>query len=492
MAIADDIVAQFRTTALARVEAIEQAWSSVLASLAEDASLTIQREIHTLKGESRMVGFTDVNMVCHKLEDLVDVARARGYAVDDDFDLAVTMALRFMAMLIRKRVGADLSGIDLPGFVRHIDNVLKRHEHTGRGRPGSVPPLLRPSLSTRMTTLLRTQLGPAAVDAFIEYAVAHGPRRDRLRSSWHLLRDMIGIQRAVVSAAQLGKYKPSVLSLAKDLGKDIEIVFEIATSEVTTEVLAAIDVAALHLVRNAADHGIEQPDVRAAAGKRATGTIVLRGGPRDGDFVLEVEDDGSGIDYERVHARAIELGLVPEGAALDPERLVDVMCHPGFSTRTEANEISGRGVGLDAVRGSAVDLGGSLTAQTTRGVGTTWTMKVPVPTLAVRNTAIRAPGLRFPIVLDPVWQPLSGHPKLPIIVDVAAALGLAPSNSISTSIWWFTNGELEVGLQCGGRPAPVDARRLITTPATSVAEVATVDSVEGLLLRPERIPGVAR
>src|SRR5262249_12983045 len=168
----------------------------------------------------------------HKLEDLVDVARARGYAVDDDFDLAVTMALRFMAMLIRKRIGSDLSGIDLPGFVRHIDSVLKRHDHhPGRARPGSVPPALRPSIGNRMTTQLRTQLGTAATDAFIEYAVAAGPRRDRLRTSWHLLRDLIGIQRAILSSQQLAKYKPSVIALAKDLGKDIDVVFEMGTAE---------------------------------------------------------------------------------------------------------------------------------------------------------------------------------------------------------------------------------------------------------------------
>jgi two-component system chemotaxis sensor kinase CheA len=490
MAISEELIAQFRATAMTRIETIEASWMRVLSVLAEDASLVIQREIHTLKGESRIVGFTDVNMVCHKLEDLVDVARARGYAVDDDFDLAVTMALRFMAMLIHKRIGSDLSGIDLPGFVRHIDGVLDRHEHTGRSRSGSMPPLLSRSVSTRMTSHLRTQLGPAAVDAFVEFAVAQGARRDRLRASWHLLRDLIGIQRAIVSAAQLGKYKPSAISLAKDLGKEIDVVFEIATAEVTTEVLAAIDVAALHLVRNAADHGIEPPAARIAKHKRGTGTIRLRGISRDGEYVLEVEDDGDGIDFERVRARAIELGLVPAGAIVDEARLVEVMCHPGFSTRSEANEISGRGVGLDAVRASAVDLGGSLTARTERGKGTTWSVAIPVPTLAVHNLAIRAPGLRFPIILDPSWRLLDSHPKMPIVVDLAAALGLAPSNSISTTFSFFTNGELEIGMACGNRPGHVDARRLITTPSTSIAEVATVDSIEGLLLRPDRIPGV--
>ncbi len=491
MSLPEEIIAQFRTTALARLDQVEAGWAQVLTSLSEESSRAIQREIHTLKGESRMVGYTDVNMVCHKLEDLVDVARGRGYAVDDDFDQAVNMALRFIAMLIRKRAPSDLRGIDLPGFVRHIDSILKRHEPKGRSRTGSVPPQLRAGLSTRMSSTLREQLGPAAVDAFIEYAVAQGPRRDRLRRSWHLLRDLIGIQRAIISNEQLARYAPSTTALAQELGKQVEVTFDLVSAEVTTEVLAAIDVAALHLVRNAVDHGIEAPAARVAAGKPAAGKVHLRSSVRDRVLELVVEDDGAGIDFERVRARAIDLGLVADGAQPDRDRLIELMCHPGFSTRTETSDVSGRGVGLDAVRAAATELGGSLTARAETGRGTAWTMTIPVPVLAIRNTAIRAPGLRFPVILAAPWRPLDGKPKMPIILDLAAALGLHPSNSISTTIWWFTNGELEVGLSCGGRPSPVDARRLVTTPASSVAEVVTIDSIEGLVVRPERIPGVA-
>ena len=111
MPLPDDLVHQFRAVALERLERVEAAWSQVLTSLNDEAATLIHREVHTLKGESRVVGFTDVNLVCHKLEDLLEVARARGYAVDEDFDLAVNMALRFMAMLIRKKVGSHLSGI---------------------------------------------------------------------------------------------------------------------------------------------------------------------------------------------------------------------------------------------------------------------------------------------------------------------------------------------------------------------------------------------
>ncbi len=483
-----DLVQQFRAVALERVARIEDAWAPVLVKLDDEASTLLNREVHTLKGESRIVGFTDVNLICHKLEDLLEVARSRGYAVGEDFDLAVTMVCGFLNMLVLKQAGKQ-SSIDLPGFIRQIDSVLARHDR-GRARSGSVPPALRSVSSSRVSSALREQLGSAAVDAFLEFAVAHGPRRDRLRGSWHLLRDLIGIQRAVISAALLGKYQPSAVSLARDLGKQVDLHFEIETSEVTTEVFVAIEVAALHLIRNAIDHGIEMPAMRTAAGKRAVGTLKIRGGSSPDGFWLDVEDDGGGIDFERVRIKAISLGLLPEDAKVDEPRLIELMCHPGFSTRSEANEVSGRGVGLDAVRGSAVDIGGSLTAESRRGAGTTWKLRLPVPQLSVGGHSIRAPGLRFPIVIGGGWR-LLDRPKLPVVVDLGGALGLAPSNSISTSVFSFANDdELEVGFICGGQPVPVQARRLVATTATVFAEVCTIDSVEGLLLRPERIPGV--
>jgi two-component system chemotaxis sensor kinase CheA len=486
--IPDSLVEQFRTTALERIERVEAAWEQVLTTLDDDASRLIQREVHTLKGESKIVGFTDVNMVCHKLEDLLDVARARGYAVDDDFDLAVTIALRFMVTLVGKRV-AKSSGIDLPGFVRQLDSVLKRHEHTGRSRPGSVPPALRAASLVRLSSALRGTLGPAAVDAFIEYATARGPRRDRLRSSWHLLRDLVGIQRAVFGTDQVHKYRSSVSSLALDLGKHVEVRFEVEAAEVSSEVLAALDTATLHLLRNAVDHGIEAPDTRTAAGKPSSGKVTLRGRRQDGTYVLAIEDDGRGIDFERVQARGVELGLLQRTTEVDPARLVDLMCHPGFSTRTAANEVSGRGVGLDAVRGGAIDVGGNVSATSTPGKGTTWTVTVPITPLTVSGYAVRAPGLRFPVVFGEQWQ-LMPKPLVTVVVDLGVALGLSPSNSISATVWGFTNGELSIGIMAGGKPVKVQARTSVMTPPTAIGEVVTVDAVEGLLVRPDRIPGV--
>ncbi|HEX6200450.1 MAG TPA: hypothetical protein VF150_09310, partial [Thermoanaerobaculia bacterium] len=107
-----------------------------------------------------VMGFDDVNQVCHKLEDLLGAARAQGYAVDDDFDLAVNMAIRFMGMLVRKKVGSQLSAIDLPGFVRQIEGILQRHERheRPRTRSGSMPPLARPTASVHVPSPIRAHL----------------------------------------------------------------------------------------------------------------------------------------------------------------------------------------------------------------------------------------------------------------------------------------------------------------------------------------------
>jgi two-component system chemotaxis sensor kinase CheA len=485
----DKLVEQFRTAAIERLERIEAAWDRVLKDLDESASAIVHREVHTLKGEAGIVGFTDVNLVCHKLEDVLAVARANGYAVDEDFDLAVNMAIRFMVMLIRKKVGSELAAIDLPGFVRQIDGILQRHERP-RARSSSMPPLLRSTTSVRVSPALRAHLGPPAVDAFLEYSVAAGVRRDRLRESWHALRDLIGVQRAVISAEQLDKYVSSTRTLARELGKQVELRFELESAEVTMEVLAAIDVAALHLLRNAVDHGIEPPAGRAAAGKPPAGVIRLRG-RIDGDaYVLTAEDDGRGIDFAAVQERAVDLGLAPDGAELPQERIVELMFHPGLSTRGEASEVSGRGVGLDAVRGNVLELGGTLTATSEPGRGTSFTVTVPTPPISAEGHMIRAPGLRFPVVIAPGWRVLE-RAHAPVLVDLGVALGIPQSNSINSSVWSFSNGTLEVGLLTGERPAMVQARRLVTTSETAVAEVITVDSIEGLLVRLDRIPGVA-
>ena len=484
MAIPDELLNQFRRVALEHLDRVETAWQAVLTSVDEEAAALIHREIHTLKGESSLVGFKDVNLVCHKLEDLLVVARSRGYAVDEDFDLAVNMALRFTAMLVHKKVGAHMHGIDLPGFIKRIDALIaaaKPEQRTLRVSTGSFAAMRRDPATPRVPGALRPRLAALAVDAFIEYAAARGQRRDRLRASWHSLRELVGLQRAALGAAQLDKHRANAAQLARDLGKQLVVTFDIATAEVTAETLAAIDAAVLHLVRNAIDHGIELPAERAAAGKASAGAIRLHGETRDERFVVTVEDDGRGVAIDEVMARAIDLGLVAPNSA-DRERWFELVCQPGFSTRAQPSDVSGRGVGLDVVRAAVSDIGGSLTATTRNGLGTCWTVDVPLPKLSFGGHVLRVDGVPFPIAIDDSWAPGPTVADAPVL-DVAARLGLTDAPG-SAPTFTFGNGATRVAIRASHAPSPAQMRRLVASPA--FAEVVVLETVEGLLVHPDR------
>jgi two-component system chemotaxis sensor kinase CheA len=137
-----------------------------------------------------------------------------------------------------------------------------------------------------------------------------------------------------------------------------------------------------HLIRNSADHGLEMPGVRVAAGKPETGTIWLRAYQQEGKIFIEVADDGAGINRQRVLNKAQERGLVPAGAQLTDGEVFSFMFQPGFSTAEKVTEVSGRGVGLDVVRQNIVALRGSVEVESKPRLGTTFRIKLPL-TLAI-------------------------------------------------------------------------------------------------------------
>jgi chemotaxis protein histidine kinase CheA len=167
--------------------------------------------------------------------------------------------------------------------------------------------------------------------------------------------------------------------LARSLGREIAV--EIAGDETRLDrtIAADIEEALLHLVRNAVDHGVEPPAARLAAGKPPAGTIRIEASSRGARVRLAIADDGGGIDTAAVIAAAASRGLVDgaKASSLAPEEVYRLIFTPGFSTRREVTEVSGRGVGLDAVAAAVARLGGDVTLASTPGAGTTATVEVP-------------------------------------------------------------------------------------------------------------------
>ncbi|MEJ2189366.1 MAG: chemotaxis protein CheA [Acidobacteriota bacterium] len=184
-----------------------------------------------------------------------------------------------------------------------------------------------------------------------------------------------------------------VRDLSLSFGKEVEIQMEGGDTGLDKSVIEAIKGSLLHLVRNAVDHGIESPQVRAERGKPSAGTLRLRAHHEGGSVVIEVKDDGGGLDHEKILARAIKANLVDQEAAsaLSRQEIESFIFHPGFSTAAKITNISGRGVGLDVVRANIESIGGTIELSSEAGKSTTFRVKIPL-TLAIVSVLLIAAG----------------------------------------------------------------------------------------------------
>lgn len=178
-----------------------------------------------------------------------------------------------------------------------------------------------------------------------------------------------------------------VRDLSRRLDKDIQLIMSGEDTEIDKTVIEEVSDPINHLLRNAIDHGVEQPDARVASGKPKQGTIKLSAEHRGGSIVISISDDGGGINREKVLARAIERGVVGPDDQLSSSEIENLIFSPGFSTAGQVTDISGRGVGLDVVRRNIENLGGRVSVSSKYGVGTTFTLLLPL-TLAVLDGMI--------------------------------------------------------------------------------------------------------
>ena len=170
--------------------------------------------------------------------------------------------------------------------------------------------------------------------------------------------------------------------ISSKLGKKIELKLVGENTEVDKTVVELLSDPLVHLVRNSLDHGIEMPDVRLAAGKPETGTVILEAYHRGGNIVIEVRDDGKGLDKDKLRAKAIEKGLISPDAILTDKQSYELIFMPGFSTAEKLTDISGRGVGMDVVRRNIQALGGNIELISELGKGSTIAIHLPL-TLAI-------------------------------------------------------------------------------------------------------------
>ena len=208
------------------------------------------------------------------------------------------------------------------------------------------------------------------------------------------------------------RYVRVVYDIAQSTGKQIRLETDGEETEIDKSMLELLGDPLTHLIRNAADHGIETTTVRLAADKPAEGLIHMRAFHRSGRIVIEISDDGAGIDTARVRAKAMERGLIEEGADLSEDQLRMLIFAPGFSTREAVSDLSGRGVGMDVVKRNVQQLSGTVSVASELGKGSTVSIELPLTLAILEGLLVRVADRTLVLPLLAVVEAVPGKGKI--------------------------------------------------------------------------------
>ena len=211
------------------------------------------------------------------------------------------------------------------------------------------------------------------------------------------LRDNTMSIRMLPIGSTFNKFRRVVRDLSLDLGKEVELVTEGAETELDKTVIEKLGDPLVHIIRNSVDHGVEKPEVREKAGKPRSGVIKLSASHSGAYVLIQVSDDGKGLDRDAIRAKAIERGMLASNQEIADQELYNLIFEPGFSTAKAVTTVSGRGVGMDVVKREIDSLGGSAQLSTVLGSGMTVTLKIPLTLAIIEGLLVRI-GNEFYVV----------------------------------------------------------------------------------------------
>jgi two-component system, chemotaxis family, sensor kinase CheA len=376
-----------------------------------DALDVLFRDTHTLKGAAGMVGLDDIGALAHVMEDLLSHAR-------DDGALAAGLIDPMLRCADALRRHAEGGGEPIAPLIAELTAARVAEEvPTAQPEPEPEPlPTPAPAAQTAGGERRSIRVPAEKIDTLLdlvgetvlhrrrlehELAARGGVKRlvsDELDVGERLLDDLKGAaiaMRTLPLSSIVSPLPRAVRDLAGETGKEVELVVEGADTELDRVILERLPDLLVHLLRNAIAHGIETPDERARLGKHVRGRLLLRAEQRGGVVEVTVADDGRGVS-EKVLAEARRTGS-----------LTEVLTQPGFSTAEEVSAISGRGVGLDAVKEQVEACGGSLEVRSGRGEGTEVVLRLPLALALIKVLLVERGGNLYGLPLASVEEALS-------------------------------------------------------------------------------------
>jgi two-component system chemotaxis sensor kinase CheA len=403
---------------LQRCNELLLAWERDPRSAAPVAELF--RAFHSIKGSAAALSFEGVSELAHAAEQILGSVRQGTLQVSRDVLDALFQAVDGIAEAVESVSRGERPSVDpllidaLYGLVPAVDSrtgELPAVERRLHPRPTGVQSVVTqlPARQVRVDLerldALVTSVGELVVSRNRLAGIADrdiGSELEQVSSRISAL--VAGLQSGVLHARMapvdevFDRFPRMVRDLGRELGKELELELQGAEIELDRSVLDALTEPLTHLLRNAADHGMESPADRLAAGKPRQGTIRMRAERVRDEVTVTVADDGRGIDRAAIRQRAVERGLLDSEAGMpDAAGLLRLLAHPGFTTRAEVTTVSGRGVGIDAVLTRVRSLGGRMELKTVPGRGTTFLMHLPVTRAILRALLVGVGGERYAI-----------------------------------------------------------------------------------------------
>ncbi|HEY1133137.1 MAG TPA: chemotaxis protein CheW [Nocardioides sp.] len=416
-----------------------------------DLLSSIFRTIHTIKGTSGFLALHRLEALTHVGENLLSRLRDGEMTMTPDTTgvlLRMVDTVRALLDVVERTatdVGDDPDDIDVDGVVADLRDVLEGRAPAAAAAPTPAPdrvpepapepaPEPHPVAQAEPAPYDETPTDPAegqrrAVDATVRVDVDLLDNLVQLVGELVLTRNQIlqktdahadvelgrAAQRLDLVASELqenvmktrmqpigqvwAKLPRVVRDLAHQLGREVELEMEGHDTELDRSLLEALKDPLTHLVRNALDHGIEPPETRLARGKERVGRLRLKAYHESGQVVVEITDDGAGIDPRRIGDVAVARGVVTREAAarLDGRDLLDLIFRPGFSTAAAVTNVSGRGVGMDVVRTNIERIGGTVDLASEPGIGTTFRVRIPLTLAIIPALVVGEGGERYAI-----------------------------------------------------------------------------------------------
>ncbi len=387
----------------------------------------IFRIAHTMKGNAIVVGFPGIGELAHALEDLLEKLREK--------TLPVTPALVSMLLavvdLLRRLIPEAAAGDEASSEKERNGFLARLRAFTNGDASAALPPSPGQGAASWRTSTLRVDV--AKLDHMLnlssEIAIARGRLGEMLEHEGRYTREQIveahrladrlylDLQEQVIKVRMVpvGPVFRQLNRVVRDLAlsqkKQARLVIEGADVEVDMTVMEHLRDPLSHMIRNAIDHGLESAEARVAAGKDPCGTILLRASHESGGIVIRLSDDGAGLDRVKIAAQAKSTGIAPAPEKLADADLLRLVFEPGFSTKDEVTDISGRGVGMDVVRRNIEALHGTVSLASEKGRGTTITMRLPLTLAMIQGFAVTVGEETFVLPLDAVTECLELPPS---------------------------------------------------------------------------------